>query len=181
MSINKTIRFEVFKRDAFKCQYCGKFPPEITLEIDHINPKSKGGKDIINNLVTSCFDCNRGKSNIELSKIPNTLQDNYDILIEREIQLKQYNKLISKIEKRINKETDEINKIFSESFKNRELTENFKNISIRNFIKKLGLEETKDAMRIACARNLPAERTPSYFCGICWNKINQQKELDASH
>jgi len=174
MSINKTIRFEVFKRDAFKCQYCGKFPPEITLEIDHINPKSKGGKDIINNLVTSCFDCNRGKSNIELSKIPNTLQDNYNVLVEREIQLKQYNKLILKIEKRIDKETDKINEIYKQSFENYTLTENFKNATIKKFIKVLGLEEVKDAMRIACERDIGAEDTPSYFCGVCWNKIKSK-------
>lgn len=31
------------------------------LEVDHIIPKSKGGKETINNLITACFDCNRGK------------------------------------------------------------------------------------------------------------------------
>ena len=46
MSISKKLRFEVFKRDGFQCQYCGKTPPAITLEIDHINPKSKRGQDV---------------------------------------------------------------------------------------------------------------------------------------
>lgn len=55
MSISKKIRFEVFKRDNFTCQYCGKNPPNIVLEIDHINPISKNGDDNINNLITSCF------------------------------------------------------------------------------------------------------------------------------
>jgi len=64
MAITKKIRFEVFKRDGFKCAYCGKSPPQITLEVDHIDPRSKGGKDDINNLLTACFDCNRGKRNI---------------------------------------------------------------------------------------------------------------------
>jgi 5-methylcytosine-specific restriction endonuclease McrA len=41
--LSQTIRFEVFKRDAFKCQYCGKSAPEVTLEVDHIIPVSKGG------------------------------------------------------------------------------------------------------------------------------------------
>ena len=65
--IGKKTRFEVFKRDKFTCQYCGKSAPEVVLEIDHIQPVSKGGANGIMNLVTSCRDCNRGKSNRELS------------------------------------------------------------------------------------------------------------------
>ena len=67
MAVSRKTRFEVFKRDKFTCQYCGKKAPDIILEVDHINPKSKGGIDRIINLVTSCFDCNRGKSNRILS------------------------------------------------------------------------------------------------------------------
>ena len=77
--ITKKTRFEVFKRDSFKCQYCGKTPPEVTLEVDHIKPKSKKGSDDLNNLITACFNCNRGKSNIELKQITNTLNENKEI------------------------------------------------------------------------------------------------------
>jgi 5-methylcytosine-specific restriction endonuclease McrA len=70
MSLSKKLRFEVFKRDGFKCQYCGNHPPIVVLEVDHINPVSKGGTNEIDNLVTSCFDCNRGKGNRELTCIP---------------------------------------------------------------------------------------------------------------
>ena len=67
MAISKRTRYEVLKRDSFKCQYCGRQAPDVLLEVDHINPKSKGGSNDLLNLVTSCVDCNRGKSNIELS------------------------------------------------------------------------------------------------------------------
>ena len=67
MAVTKKTRFEVFKRDSFTCQYCGKIAPDVILEVDHINPKCKGGKDDIMNLITSCFDCNRGKGGRELS------------------------------------------------------------------------------------------------------------------
>jgi hypothetical protein len=67
MSLSKKVRFEVFKRDSFTCQYCGRSAPDILLEVDHIEPKSKGGADDLLNLVTSCEDCNRGKSNRELT------------------------------------------------------------------------------------------------------------------
>lgn len=65
--ISKRMRFDVLKRDAFTCQYCGKMPPDTTLHIDHIKPVSKGGKNTLINLVTSCIDCNLGKSDKELS------------------------------------------------------------------------------------------------------------------
>lgn len=67
MSITKKIRFEVFKRDKFTCQYCGQQAPDVTLQVDHIEPKSAGGSDDILNLVTSCFDCNQGKKHRRLS------------------------------------------------------------------------------------------------------------------
>lgn len=65
--ISKKTRFDVFKRDAFTCQYCGRQSPDTILHIDHIKPVSKGGTNSIMNLVTSCLDCNQGKSDRELS------------------------------------------------------------------------------------------------------------------
>ncbi len=65
--ISKRVRFEVFKRDAFTCQYCGKSAPDVILHLDHIKPVSKGGNNGILNLVTSCQSCNAGKSDVELS------------------------------------------------------------------------------------------------------------------
>jgi hypothetical protein len=65
-SLSKKIRFEVFKRDSFKCQYCGKSAPNVILEVDHINPVSKGGDNDLLNLITSCYDCNRGKSDRQI-------------------------------------------------------------------------------------------------------------------
>lgn len=60
-AISKKTRFEVFKRDSFKCQYCGKSAPDVVLHIDHIIPVAEGGKNNILNLITSCIDCNFGK------------------------------------------------------------------------------------------------------------------------
>lgn len=66
-SLSKKTRFEVFKRDSFTCQYCGRKAPDVILEVDHINPVKEGGENDILNLVTSCFDCNRGKRDLKLS------------------------------------------------------------------------------------------------------------------
>ena len=59
--LSPKVRFEVFKRDSFKCQYCGKASPDVLLEVDHIKPVKEGGDNDITNLVTSCKECNIGK------------------------------------------------------------------------------------------------------------------------
>ena len=65
--IGKKTRFEVFKRDKFTCQYCGRMAPDVILEVDHIKPVAEGGTNKMINLITSCRDCNRGKGKVRLS------------------------------------------------------------------------------------------------------------------
>lgn len=63
---SKSLRYDVLKRDNFKCVICGKSPsttPNIELHIDHIIPYSLGGETTIDNLQTLCSECNLGKSN----------------------------------------------------------------------------------------------------------------------
>lgn len=60
-SMSKKTRFEVFKRDSFTCQYCGRKAPDVVLQVDHVHPVAAGGADALLNLVTSCVDCNGGK------------------------------------------------------------------------------------------------------------------------
>jgi len=69
VAVSKSVRFEIFARDAFTCQYCGRRPPEVVLELDHIHPRAKGGSDDLTNLITSCRDCNGGKSAKVISTI----------------------------------------------------------------------------------------------------------------
>ena len=54
-------RFTILKRDNFTCFYCGRKPPEVELQVDHIKPRADGGSNLAENLVTSCRDCNLGK------------------------------------------------------------------------------------------------------------------------
>lgn len=66
-TLPKRLRFEIFKRDAFTCMYCGRKAPDALLHVDHVNPVSKGGTDDPLNLVTACDQCNLGKSDVLLS------------------------------------------------------------------------------------------------------------------
>lgn len=62
--VTKSLRYDVFKRDCFRCQACGaKAGSEgVELHIDHIVPISKGGETKLDNLQTLCSACNLGKS-----------------------------------------------------------------------------------------------------------------------
>jgi CRISPR/Cas system Type II protein with McrA/HNH and RuvC-like nuclease domain len=51
-------KHRILKRDKFKCVYCGS---QRDLTIDHVIPKSKGGKNTWSNMVTSCGKCNHKK------------------------------------------------------------------------------------------------------------------------
>ncbi len=52
-------RFNVFLRDRFTCQYCGS---KDDLTLDHVLPRSKGGRTTWENVVTACAPCNLRKS-----------------------------------------------------------------------------------------------------------------------
>lgn len=52
-------RRNLFRRDGFRCQYCGR--KDLQLTIDHVIPKSKGGPDSWDNLTTACKPCNTRK------------------------------------------------------------------------------------------------------------------------
>lgn len=54
-------RVNVFARDRFTCQYCGAKPPRSQLNLDHVIPRSLGGKTTWENVVCCCVDCNRQK------------------------------------------------------------------------------------------------------------------------
>jgi hypothetical protein len=68
MAIGKRLRFEIFKRDGFKCVYCGATPMATPLHVDHVEPKAGGGSDDPSNLVTACASCNLGKSDVPLDR-----------------------------------------------------------------------------------------------------------------
>lgn len=55
-------RREIFERDEWVCYYCGEEVSEENACLDHLIPRSNGGESTLDNLVTSCFECNSIKS-----------------------------------------------------------------------------------------------------------------------
>ena len=54
-------RINLMARDNFQCQYCARKPHRAELNLDHVVPRSLGGRSTWENVVTSCVDCNRKK------------------------------------------------------------------------------------------------------------------------
>ncbi len=59
--VSGTLRYEVLKRAAYRCELCGISADLKALEVDHINPRNLGGGDDLENLQALCYSCNAMK------------------------------------------------------------------------------------------------------------------------
>jgi len=172
--LSKKTRFEVFKRDSFTCQYCSAKPPKVPLEVDHIIPVKSGGTNDAENLITACFDCNRGKGARELTLIPISTVEKMERLKIAQEQYKEFKKVLLAEKKIIESQVATIDEIFSSCFEGWCLTERFK-LQVKQFISRIGFEEVESAMEIACSKINDHNKATKYFCGIVWNKIRNNE------
>jgi 5-methylcytosine-specific restriction endonuclease McrA len=63
---------EIFRRDGFRCQYCGR--PSAHLTLDHVIPRYRGGAYAWDNLVSACPQCNRAKGHRAPQEVGMTLR-----------------------------------------------------------------------------------------------------------
>ncbi len=90
-------RDTIFRRDAFRCVYCGEvFPPE-DLTLDHVQPRLRGGDASGGNLVTACRACNTAKAG----------QPAWAYLARRPVQRENFLKLATHIWPRIRRAIEE--------------------------------------------------------------------------
>ncbi len=84
-------RLEVFNRDNYTCQYCGRISHQLT--IDHVIPRYRGGEHTWENVVSACIPCNRRKAGetlaeagMKLSRRPAPPHDNLPFYIPRQLR-----------------------------------------------------------------------------------------------
>ena len=89
----KFSRRNILARDENRCQYCGKKFPASQLSLDHVTPKSRGGKSSWTNIVTACSPCNTRKggrmpweASMKLRKTPAVPRKNPALADKIEIQ-----------------------------------------------------------------------------------------------
>lgn len=179
--ISKSTRFEVFKRDKFTCQYCGASAPEVILEVDHIKPVSKGGTDDLMNLVTACRNCNRGKTNRELSDdtAVERQKQQLDALQERREQLDMMLKWREELAAEIEHEVDSIDaNVFGPYGKS---ITNKGRQDIKKLIRRFGFNEVYDAAELAVdhyytGTDQSMDWAFTKIGGICYNKRKAREE-----
>jgi len=177
-AISKRVRFEIFKRDKFTCQYCGATPPKVVLHIDHIMPVASGGGNEDLNLITACESCNQGKSDKSLNVVPASLQDQMATAKERQEQVKEYNRFLIELREAETQSVIALGKYWCNFYSTPETMDKFVltgswETSLRTFIKQLPVMEIADAMDLAhnMREGYSEEIIFKYFCGICWRKI----------
>lgn len=180
MAVSKRVRFEVFKRDGFRCLYCGRTPPQVVLEADHILPVAGGGPDAMDNLATSCFDCNRGKSDVPLESASPPLAEVMDEAIEKREQMEAYNRFLIDQKAAEDSRVEEVGRNWYDRLKKPRQRKRYvfgpdRGRSVRDFLRRLPHAEVMDAVDIAHSRvaaNMDDDtKCWKYFCGVCWKKI----------
>jgi hypothetical protein len=174
-AVSKKTRFDVFKRDCFKCQYCGSHPPKVILHVDHINPVANGGTNESDNLVTSCEACNLGKGARLLSSVPETLAAKASRIAEAEEQLRGYHEIM---EAKLQREYEEVDRIaVLLSGRSDGSIPHAWVRGIKRFNQKLGIHRSIEAAEIALSKEwLSRSDYFPYYCGICWKWIREEEQ-----
>jgi hypothetical protein len=175
-AISKKVRFEVFKRDSFICQYCGRKAPDVVLQVDHIKPVSKGGPGNILNLITSCQECNCGKSNRPLDdqSVIEKQRKQLENLQERREQLDmlfEWQKGLLNIEANT---VAELSGLWSKMVPGYQINKNGES-GLRKLLTKFSIGEIIDAMTITTSQYLKykdGNETPTHeSVELAWKKI----------
>ncbi len=177
MAISVRLRFEIFKRDQHTCQYCGRRSPEVVLEVDHIQPLCDGGSDDEMNLITACWDCNRGKGGVPLAEVM-TGSDPHDKaieILERERQLAEYNYVLAQEVDRIENEIWELAAYWNEETLAREKDKlnRFDYNWLKSALRWCPKEKIREFMDIAIARRMTKNFRYVAGCARNWRYEHQ--------
>lgn len=181
-AISKKTRFEVFKRDKFTCQYCGRTIPDVVLHIDHIKPVSKGGTNDIMNLITSCSECNLGKGARELSddSVIKKQQKQLKLLADKNEQLEMMLKWRDELQAYSEKELNAVNQRIT-NLTNWELSD-YGRQKVKRLVKEFTIQVVLDAVDIAFEKYYDGTENSWQVAfdkigGICFNRTRKDSDL----
>jgi hypothetical protein len=177
MAVSKRLRYEVLRRDAHACRYCGATAPDVKLTVDHVIPVALGGTDVPENLVTACAACNAGKTstNPDAPIVANVADDALRWARAMEFASDVQFTDRSRVEQ------------FAADFLNcwegwiDHLEETYPlptdwEDSLERFYS-LGLERHVVSNAVDVSMRSRARDKFRYFCGVCWNVYHQRVEI----
>lgn len=177
--LSKKLRFTIFDRDAFTCQYCGEKPPKVILHVDHIVSRKDGGGDEEMNLITSCKDCNLGKSSrsVDLARIRQTsFKKEIEELDEKKAQLEAYYEYVRKKKDAELHEVDVFQRCWQDCSNGESSLTDSGLENMRKLSKRYSTEMIFEAIAIAWNKTTvePESKFP-YMCGVLRNmKLRQE-------
>lgn len=144
--IPKKLRFDVFKRDKFTCQYCGALGGQVLLHCDHVKAVADGGETTMLNLITACADCNLGKGARALSD-DSAITKQHRQLAELEERRQQLEMMRQWREDLAQQQVDQID-IVADAFlaRSKFRPSDHGNISVRKWLRKYGLHDVLAAI-----------------------------------
>lgn len=170
-NLSKAIRFEVLKRDAFTCQYCGAKAPDVILEVDHITPVKEGGSNDILNLITACRECNRGKGAKQLSDtttIKKQQKQAEELQARREL-LEMMNEWHTQLLEESAIQIQQLNELFQAYYPDRSITDYGARL-FKALIKRFGFAEVYESFEIALNTYNNPSNAIDKVGGICYNR-----------
>jgi len=195
MGVSVRTRFEVFKRDRFTCHYCGQTPPAVLLEVDHVVPRAAGGSDDMENLITACQDCNRGKSSKLLTEgsAPTVSRAATEELEDRIAQARAYAEAMQTYRQIEEVDVQAVIAAWAATFQAevvetgngskwmlKEWEQFPRRSSIRTILRRLPLHDVLDAVDVSAGfadrdeNGWASERVCRYFYGVCWRWIRER-------
>lgn len=180
-ALSQKIRFEVFKRDSFTCVYCGRKAPDVVLQVDHIVPVAQGGTNDILNLVTSCVDCNQGKSDRKLSdqSVVEKQRKEMELRQERLEQIRMMGEWQASMLDIREAELEQVNNLYSRlRGEDKVIAYDYLHGEISKLIDKYGLAEVLEALRVGTVGYKgDAYKALDRLGGICANRSDPERDM----
>lgn len=188
--LGKRLRFEIFKRDKFTCVYCGRTPPAVVLEVDHMDPVAGGGGDEPSNLFTACHDCNAGKSDRPLrDALPQVRAEDTALLQEKVEQMRAFREWRTQYDRELKLELNEVWQAWIDAFGgylDDEGTYHSDRVSfptdkaVLGYLEQLSIAEIVDAVNVAewkkRKEGLYSAEVVRYFYGVLRGKARRSDE-----
>jgi hypothetical protein len=156
-SIPVGLRTQIFIRDSYTCQYCGRRPArgsDVVLEIDHHISVAEGGTNDAHNLRTSCWDCNRGKGKriLPAPKSPEEQAEAKELERERIRQIEEYRAYSKRVYEEKKKAKRRLKKHWGEMIEQDLTTRELEGLA--NKLQFFDVHEIMEAIGIAASKQL---------------------------